>query len=47
MDIFGDWFNNNLQVNNYPFNHIIIDDFLSDNYYNTIIESLPKNIESF
>ena len=27
MDIFGDWFNNNLQVNNYPFNHIIIDEF--------------------
>lgn len=47
MDLFGDWFNDNLQVNNYPFNHIIIDNFLSDYYYNTIIESLPKNIESF
>jgi len=44
MSIFGEWFNNEIKVNETPFNHIIIDNFLSDKYYNTIIDSIPKSI---
>tara|TARA_B100000795_G_scaffold268474_1_gene255501 strand:- start:1107 stop:1922 length:816 start_codon:yes stop_codon:yes gene_type:complete len=47
MDIFGDWFNKKLKVNNFPYNHIIIENFLSNDFYNIIIKSLPKNIDNF
>ena len=30
MNIYGDWFNRDIEVNNTPFNNIIIDNFLDD-----------------
>ena len=44
MNIYGDWFNRDIEVNNTPFNNIIIDNFLDDEYYNKIVNSLPDNI---
>ena len=37
MNIYGDWFNRDIKVNNYPFNNVIIDNFLDNEYYNKII----------
>jgi len=44
MNIYGDWFNRDIKVNNYPFNNVIIDNFLDNEYYNKIVNSLPDNI---
>ena len=45
MDIYGDWINSELKAAPYPFNHVIIDNFLADNYYNNIINVLPEKVD--
>jgi Rps23 Pro-64 3,4-dihydroxylase Tpa1-like proline 4-hydroxylase len=42
-NIFGDWINNNeLRVESKPYDHIIINNFINDDYYEKIQSSFPK-----
>jgi Rps23 Pro-64 3,4-dihydroxylase Tpa1-like proline 4-hydroxylase len=45
INIYGDWINKNIKIKNTPFNYIIIDNFLNDNFYNEIIKTLPNKID--
>lgn len=45
INIYGDWINQNIKIKNTPFNYIIIDNFLNDNFYNEIIKTLPDKID--
>jgi hypothetical protein len=43
VNIFGDWIeNNDLNVNTIPFEHIIINNFIEEQYYNELDGVLPK-----
>ena len=45
MSIYGSWFNENISVNTFPYNHIVINNFLNENYYNSLISSLPNKVD--
>ena len=30
MSIYGNWFDKNIKVNTYPYNHVVINNFLND-----------------
>ena len=45
INIYGDWINQNIKIKNTPFNYIIIENFLNDNFYNEIIKTLPDKID--
>tara|TARA_B100001540_G_scaffold311357_1_gene330673 strand:+ start:1179 stop:2009 length:831 start_codon:yes stop_codon:yes gene_type:complete len=45
INIYGDWINQNIKIKNTPFNYIIIENFLNDNFYNEIIKTLPNKID--
>ena len=45
MSIYGNWFNENISVNTFPYNHIVINNFLNENYYNSLISSLPDKVD--
>jgi|TARA_Y100000389_G_C17456944_1_gene518762 Rps23 Pro-64 3,4-dihydroxylase Tpa1-like proline 4-hydroxylase len=45
INIYGDWINQNIKIKNTPFNYIIINNFLNDNFYNEIIKTLPNKID--
>ena len=45
-NLFGEWINEKLIVNKYPFKYIIIDNFLKDNIYDTISSKYPDNIDN-
>ena len=45
MSIYGSWFNENISVNTFPYNHIVINNFLNENYYNSLISSLPNEVD--
>ena len=47
ISILGNWLDNDLNLINHPFNHIIIDNFLKDEYFDKIIESLPNTTHNF
>jgi len=46
MSIYGNWFNENISVNTFPYNHVVINNFLNENYYNSLISSLPNNVDN-
>jgi len=45
MSIYGDWFKENIKVNTFPYNYVIINNFLDNNYYNSLISSLPNDTD--
>lgn len=45
MSIYGNWFDENIKVNTYPYNHVVINNFLNDNYYDNLIASLPDKVD--
>ena len=45
INIYGDWINQNIKIKNTPFNYIIIENFLNDNFYNEIIKTLKNKID--
>lgn len=47
INILGNWVNNDLNIINNPFNHIIIDNFLEKDYFNKVTESIPNTINNF
>ena len=46
MSIYGNWISDNIKLNNYPFNHVVINDFLNVEFYNKLISSLPDNVDN-
>jgi len=47
INILGDWLDNDLNIINEPFNHIIIDNFLQDDYFDKVTKSLPNSTDNF
>ena len=41
LDIFGNWIENNIAANEYPFKHLIIDNFLNDEFINDLDKVIP------
>ena len=41
ISIFGEWINENIQLNNNPFKHCVIENFLDDSNYNKIRGEFP------
>lgn len=47
INILGNWLDNDIKLINKPFNHIIIDNFLENEYFNKVTESLPHTTKHF
>lgn len=47
LTILGDWLNKDLPIIKTPFEHVIIDNFLEDTYFNEIVASIPKSTNHF
>ena len=46
MSIYGNWISHNIKLHNFPFNHVVINDFLNFEFYNKLISSLPNNVDN-